>query len=99
MSRRIVSMTMTNPTEPAVAPEVAFRELDLYLLDTLISNRTSAGKHGKSPSTYVLKLDQLGGYLARAHDPPPGNKVIWGGLTRLTNIELGAMIGAQLVGN
>lgn len=86
-------------TEPAVAPEVGSRELELYLLDTLISNRTSAGKHEKSLSTYVLKLAQLGGYLARAHDPPPGNKVIRCGLTRLTDIELGAMIGAQLVGN
>ena len=88
---------MTNRTEPGVAPEVGFRELELYLLDTLTRNGTSAGTHGKSLSTYVLKLAQLGGYLACAHDPPPGNKVIWCRLTRLTDIELGAMIGAQLV--
>jgi hypothetical protein len=31
--------------------------------------------------------------------PPPGNTVIWRGLSRLTDIELGIMIGAQLVGN
>ena len=48
---------------------------------------------------YIVKLAQLGGYLARAHDPPPGNTVIWRGLSRLTDIELGIMIGAQLVGN
>ena len=38
-------------------------------------------------------------HLVNAHDPPPGNKVMWRGLTRLTDIELGAIIGAQLVGN
>ncbi len=48
---------------------------------------------------YVIKLARLGGYLARAHDGPPGNIVIWRGLSRLTDIELGIMIGVQLVGN
>lgn len=37
----------------------------------------------------LLKLAQLGGYLARASDPPPGNKIIWRGLTHLTDIHLG----------
>jgi hypothetical protein len=41
----------------------------------------------------------VGGYLARTHDPPPGNIVIWRGLSRLTDIELGIMIGVELVGN
>lgn len=56
-------------------------------------------------SLYVLLLRithrplHSGGYLARTHDPPPGNTVIWRGLSRLTDIELGIMIGAQLVGN
>jgi alpha-glucosidase len=48
---------------------------------------------------YITKLARLGGYLARAHDPPPGNTVIWRGMSRLTDIELGIMIGVQLVGN
>ena len=40
----------------------------------------------------------LGGYLARARDPPPGNMVMWRGLTRLADITLGATIGTGLVG-
>jgi hypothetical protein len=39
------------------------------------------------------------GYLAHANDPPPGNAVIWHGLTCLTEIELGAVIGATFVDN
>lgn len=45
-------------------------------------------------------LARLGGYLARAADPPPGNMVVWQGLTRLTDIKLGTEIaGEQNVGN
>jgi hypothetical protein len=51
-------------------------------------------------SYYLTKLARLGGYLARSNDPPPGNTVIWRGLSRLTDIEIGAEIGvAGNVGN
>jgi hypothetical protein len=32
-------------------------------------------------------------------DPPPGNMVMWRGLSRMTDVELGAAIGAKIVGN
>jgi hypothetical protein len=32
----------------------------------------------------------LGGYLGRSSDPPPGNMVIWRGLSRLAAAVLGA---------
>jgi len=40
-----------------------------------------------------------GGYLARAKDPPPGNIVMWRGLSRLNDITLGATQQADIVGN
>ncbi|MGY4622983.1 hypothetical protein [Bradyrhizobium sp. USDA 4486] len=43
--------------------------------------------------------DSNGGYLARASNPPPGNTVMWRGLSRLTDIALGAMVGVEFVGN
>ena len=43
-------------------------------------------------------LARLGGYLARASDPPPGNMVIWRGLSRLADIQLGAAIAAESCG-
>jgi hypothetical protein len=46
------------------------------------------------PGGYAVEdadgIARLGGYLARANDPPPGNMVIWRGLSRLANIEFGA---------
>jgi hypothetical protein len=41
-----------------------------------------------SLSKYLTKIARLGGYLARANDPPPGNVVIWRSLARLTDIKL-----------
>jgi hypothetical protein len=68
------------------------------VLDRLIQDRAS----DKGPATlglYLTKIARLGGYLARAQDGPPGNTVMWRGVSRLTDIELGFIMGAQLVGN
>ena len=52
----------------------------------------------KTLPDYLTKIAQLGGYLARASDPPPGNMVMWRGLARLTDIELGFILGAKSCG-
>jgi hypothetical protein len=83
---------------PEVSPEVAFIELELWLLDELAQDKAKENPRNNL-TAYLTKIARLGGYLARAHDPPPGNTVIWRGLSRLTDIQLGAIIGAQLVGN
>jgi hypothetical protein len=97
LSWRVFWMTMINRVHPSDAPEVAFTELELWLLDELVEDKPREPQ--RTLTAYLTKLARLGGYLARAHDPPPGNKVMWRGLSRLTDIELGAIIGAQLVGN
>ena len=52
-----------------------------------------------SVSHYLVAVAKLGGYLARAKDPPPGNMVIWRGLTRLMYIKLGFELSRGVVGN
>jgi hypothetical protein len=98
LSWRIFWITTLNRTRPDAPPTDAFTDLDQYLLDELVPDKQSV-QPSPSLGHYITKLARLGGYLARAHDPPPGNTVIWRGLSRLTDIELGIMIGAQLVGN
>jgi Transposase DNA-binding/Transposase Tn5 dimerisation domain len=98
VSWRIFWITMLNRTDPEASPNNAFTQLDQYLLDELLPHKAAASPK-PSLAHYIVKLARLGGYLARAHDPPPGNTVIWRGLSRLTDIELGIMIGVQLVGN
>jgi Transposase DNA-binding len=96
LSWRVFWMTMVNRTAPKALPAMVFTSLELRLLDKLVKPSTHEDRQ-QTLTTYLTKLAQLGGYLARAHDPPPGNKVMWRGLCRLTDIELGAIIGAQLV--
>lgn len=90
---------MMNRSLPAASPTLAFTALEIHLLDRLVKNKGMRQPQGKSLSTYLIKLARLGGYLARAGDSPPGNRVIWRGLSRLTDIELGFGMAAQLVGN
>ncbi len=59
-------------------PELVFTPLEVQVLNELIPRRG----HTKPDrlSEYLVCLAKLGGYLDRAHDPPPGNTVIWRGL-------------------
>jgi hypothetical protein len=97
LSWRIFWMTMMNRVAPTASPLVAMTSLETRLLDKLIQGRQSA--QAGTLSSYLIKIARLGGYLARRKDGPPGNMVIWRGLSRLTDIELGFIMGAQLVGN
>lgn len=100
LSWRVLWLTMLNRTAPDAPPTVALTGTEIALLDKLISD---SGNRQCRPGTlafYLIKLARLGGYLARARDTPPGHTVIWRGLSRLTDIEIGAEIGAyQNVGN
>jgi len=95
---RIFWMTMINRTEPDAPAKVVFTSLEQRLLDLLVKDGY-VGIHNKSLSAYIIKLAKLGGYLGRTNDSPPGNMVMWRGMSRLMDIELGATIGAQIVGN
>jgi hypothetical protein len=65
---------------------------EIGLLDQLITDKRKTSPHGKRLGTYLIKIVRLGGYLARKNDLPPGNVVMWRGLSRLTDIALGAAL-------
>jgi hypothetical protein len=99
LSWRIFWMTMLNRSASTALPSAALTETEIELLDQLVKDKGRVALRRKTLSHYLTKIARLGGYLARANDPPPGNIVIWRGLSRLTDIGLGAMIGAKIVGN
>jgi len=73
--------------------------------------RMMEASEGKMPTTSARRFTSLfnrssvfvecslvlccGGYLNRNHDPPPGNIVVWRGLTRLHDIARGINIGSK----
>jgi hypothetical protein len=67
-----------------------------------IANANTDAPGSRLPRTlshYTTQLAKLGGYLARKSDPPPGNVVMWRGMTRLTDIVLGIQLTQEDVGN
>jgi hypothetical protein len=97
LSWRVFWMTMLNRSAPDAMPTLALTATEIAVLDRLVNDKPQARR--KMLSHYLIKIARLGGYLARANDPPPGNTVMWRGLSRLTDIMLGAMVGGEIVGN
>jgi hypothetical protein len=99
VSWRIFWMTMLNRSSPDAPPDLALTDAEIALLDRLVKDRDQNPRQRRTLSHYLIKIARLGGYLARKNDPPPGNMVMWRGLSRLTDIVVGAMVGAENVGN
>ena len=100
LSWRVLWLTMLARTKPHASPLLALTKCEIALLDKLVSDVGSRKCKAGTLSFYLIKLARLGGYLARTADPPPGMIVVWRGLSRLTDIEIGAEItAAQFVGN
>jgi hypothetical protein len=91
VSWRIFWMTMINRAQPEAPTTSVLTETGFRLLDAAV--RSPPGKP-TTLSNYLTKLARLGCYLARAGDPPPGNTVIWRGLSRLRDIGIGTKIVA-----
>ncbi len=94
LSWRVFWLTMLGRTAHEAVAGAAFTPLEQRLLQAAVARA--------QPSTALhhclIQLARLGGYLARAHDPPPGNLVVWRGLARLNDLALGAEFGFTLVG-
>jgi hypothetical protein len=99
LSWRVFWLTMMNRVTPDGSPQLALTELEIELLDHFVKDHDKTPSRAKTLSHYLTKIARLGGYLNRARDPAPGNVVIWRGLSRLTDLELGAIGGAEIVGN
>ena len=91
MSWRIFWLTIMNRAAPDAPPELALTTGEIKILDHVVAGKPHQ-VNTRTISFYLTKIARLGGYLARTHDPPPGNKVMWRGWSRLADIKLGAGI-------
>jgi Transposase Tn5 dimerisation domain len=100
LSWRIFWLTMLTRSTRQAKATLAFTPLEIELLNRLApEHHRPRSDRPPSLQSCLLQLARLGGYLNRASDPPPGNTVIWRGMSRLTDIEIGFQMGAQDVGN
>ena len=96
---RVFWLTMLNRAQPDLDPDLVLSKLEPSVLDCLVPDLAHHPHTARTLSLYLTKIARLGGYLARAKDPPPGNIVMWRGLSRLNDITLGATLKADVVGN
>lgn len=82
---RIYWLTMLNRESEKLPPQLAFEVCELKILCKYFKRLPAP----KSIQDYIIRLARLGGYLARAKDPPPGNTVIWRGLNKLHELRAG----------
>ena len=94
---RVFWLTMTNRETPGAPGEVALTEAEIEILDRLAGDTEPPPR--PTVSHYLVAVAKLGGYLARSKDSPPGNMVIWRGMTRLMDIHLGFELSRRVVGN
>lgn len=93
VSWRIFFLTMSAREKPAAKPETILTPAEIATLDSIDAARRTPRILRRTLASYLLQIAMLGGYLARKHDPPPGNMVVWRGLTRLNDIAFGISIG------
>jgi hypothetical protein len=104
---RVFWLTVVNRTAPDAPPETVLTAAEIDILDRTTAD-AAPGAGQSSPgapapprtiSHYLRAIARLGGYLGRKNDPPPGNMVVWRGLTRLADILLGFELSTEVVGN
>jgi hypothetical protein len=94
---RVFWLTMLSRSNPRTSADTVFTNTEIAILSHLAGDSEEPAP--KNVAHYVVAVAKLGGYLNRKNDGPPGNTILWRGLTRLTDIHLGVEIGKTFVGN
>jgi hypothetical protein len=99
LSWRIFWLTIINRSTQMAKASLAFTPLEINILNRLAPDGVPASARSPTLKSCPTQLARLGGYLNRAGDGPPGNIVVWRGMSRLTDIELGFQMATENVGN
>jgi len=89
---RIFWLTMLNREAPEAPAAIVLTATESAVLDAIAKQKGRAPPRRASVADSLIAIARLGGYLARANDPPPGNKVLWRGLSKLADIAYGATL-------
>lgn len=99
LSWRIFWLTMINRSTQKAKACLAFTPLEINILNRLAPEYPPGTTRTPSLKSCLTQLARLGGYLNRTGDGPPGNIVMWRGMSRLTDIEIGFQMAMENVGN
>jgi hypothetical protein len=86
---RILWLTMLDRNAEKLSLEIALTENETKILTEMIYAKEKRRRLLRL-SDCLLHIGKLGGYLTRSGNPPPGNLVMLGGLSRLADMQLGS---------
>ena len=99
---RIQLLVLLGRQAPELPCDIFFDNWEVKVLEALQQQKSpdtrgkadKAGKAGKGKRPLLLEeavmlVAQLGGYLARGSDPPPGAECLWKGMSRLSGMAEG----------
>jgi len=89
---RIMLLTLLGRECPELPAEVLFSDLEIQVLQLAQKKRLTAPLLLGQAVRLVAKL---GGYLGRAHDPPPGHELMWQGYAYLQMMCDGFVLGLE----
>jgi hypothetical protein len=97
ISWRIFWLTMLHRTCPDAEPGLALTPSEIDILNRLVKDSKRC-REALPLSGYLQKIAQLGGYLSRTNDRPPGNTVMWRGMRRLADMQIGFNLASERYG-
>jgi len=96
LSWRIFWLTMLNRAAPQAPAKLALTATEIAVLDEIAKRKGRASPRHATIETHLIAIARLGGYLARDSDGPPGNKILWRGISKLADIAYGATLRLPL---
>ena len=81
---RLTVMTLRGRDSPELPAATLFSATEIAALQDFAADRELPPPENLGLA--VRTTAQLGGYLNRRHDPPPGIRILWEGYTRLATI-------------
>lgn len=79
---KIMLMTLLGREAPELPGEILFSEIEIEVLKAF-AEKENIKKNPKTLGDLVFLVAKLGGYMGRAHDPPPGHQIMWRGYRKL----------------
>jgi hypothetical protein len=98
---RIQLMVLLGREVPDLPCNVFFESWEVKVLKALQEQRRPQAKGNQHPlllATAITQVAQMGGYLARGCDPPPGTKCLWRGMIWLAGMAAGYRLAAETRG-
>lgn len=84
---RVQYLMMIGRTCPNISSATLFEECEWKSVFKITHRNEAIPAEAPPLSDFIRMIAMLGGYIGRNNDPPPGPKVMWKGLTRMSDFS------------